>query len=153
MTSHNAPSPRGSHAGEVWGHSSGWSHETALAAELVSASLARDFIELHLDEHDLAHLSDDVQLVVSELATNALLHAGTPFTVTLRGDGESVLLVVQDGSPSAPEHATVSELETRGRGLTLVDALSHDWGVKHGDGSAKSVWASFVTGAVDASHV
>ena len=153
MTSHNAPRPRGSHADEVHGHPSGWSHETALAAEAVSASLARDFIELHLRAHDLAHLSDDVQLVVSELATNALLHAGTPFTVTLRGDGESVLLVVQDGSSSAPVHATVSELETRGRGLTLVDALSRDWGVNPGDGSAKSVWASFVTGAVDAGHV
>jgi anti-sigma regulatory factor (Ser/Thr protein kinase) len=153
MTSQNAPSPRGSHADEVRGHLSGWSHETALAPELVSASLARDFIELHLGEHDLAHLSDDVQLVVSELATNALLHAGTPFTVTLRGDGGSVLLVVQDGSSSTPVHDPVSELETRGRGLTLVDALSHDWGVKPGDGSSKSVWASFVTSAVDAGHV
>ncbi len=153
MTSHKAPNPRNSHADEVHAHPSGWSHETALAAELVSASLARDFIELHLGEHDLAHLSDDVQLVVSELATNALLHAGTPFTVTLCGGGGSVLLVVQDGSSSAPVHDTVSELETRGRGLTLVDALSHDWGVKSGDGPSKSVWASFVTGAVDAVHV
>jgi len=152
MTS-NAPSPHSSHSHEVPSHPSGWSHETALAAELASASLARDFIELHLGAHDLAHLADDVQLVASELATNALLHAGTPFTVTLHGDGESVLLVVRDGSSAAPVHATASELETRGRGLTLVDALSHDWGVNPGDGSAKSVWASFVSGAVDASHV
>jgi len=135
------------------GHPSGWSHEVALSAEFASASLARDFIELHLGEHDLAHLCDDVRLVVTELATNALLHAGTPFTVTLRGDGVSVLLIVRDGSSSAPVHATASELETGGRGLALVDALSHDWGVDPGKGSAKSVWASFVTDAVDASHV
>lgn len=153
MTSQNAPSPRGSHSDDVRSLPSGWSHETTLAAELVSASLARDFIELHLGEHDLAHLTDDVQLVVSELATNALLHAGTPFTVTLRGDGESVLLVVRDGSSAAPVHASASELETRGRGLTLVDALSRDWGVNPGDGSVKSVWASFETGAVHAAHV
>ena len=54
-------------------YSSAWAYETELAAELVSASSARDFVCLHLGEHDLPHLAHDMRLVVSELATNALL--------------------------------------------------------------------------------
>ncbi len=64
-------------------HTNSWSHETELEAESASASNARDFVCLHLDEHDLSHLVDDMRLVTSELATNALVHAHTPFTVTL----------------------------------------------------------------------
>ena len=56
-----------------------WSHETHLAAEAISASQARVFVSRHLLAHDLANLVDDVRVVVSELATNAMLHAQTPF--------------------------------------------------------------------------
>ncbi len=126
--------------------SSRWSHQTELAAELVSASSARDFVCLHLGVHDLEHLVDDMRLVVSELATNALRHAYPPFTVTLRGDGTSVHLIVQDGSSSDPVRASAGDMDVGGRGLSIVDELSHDWGVTHGPGEAKSVWASFVTG-------
>lgn len=127
-------------------HSVPWSHQTELAAERVSASAARGFVRLHLGEHDLPHLLDDVRLVVSELAANALQHARTPFVVTLEGDGGSVLLTVQDGSSVVPVRATATDTEASGRGLWIVDELCHDWGVVlHGDGEAKSVWALFMT--------
>ena len=45
----------------------------------------------------LSHLVGDLQLVVSELATNAMVHAATSFEVTLTGSLESVLLEVLDG--------------------------------------------------------
>ena len=122
-----------------------WSHQTRLAADLISASIARDFICLHLGEHDLPHLVDDMRLVVSELATNALRHARTAFTVTLHGNGSSVLLTVQDGSSSLPVQATAGDTETGRRGLSIVDQLSDDWGVTLRHGGAKSVWASFTT--------
>ena len=60
-----------------------WSHETVLAPEPISAALARDFVYVHLVAHDLFPLVEDVRLVVSELATNAVAHAQTPFRVTL----------------------------------------------------------------------
>lgn len=60
-----------------------WSHRTDLPAEPVSTSKARDFVCAHLAEHDLRHLVDDIRLVASELATNAMAHAQTPFSVTL----------------------------------------------------------------------
>ena len=126
-------------------YSSAWAYETELAAELVSASSARDCICSHLGEHDLPHLAHDMRLVVSELATNAVRHARPPFTVTLRSDGTTVLLSVRDGSSAVPVKATAGDMDAGGRGPAIVDELSHDWGVIHGPGETKSVWASFGT--------
>ncbi|MGH3334110.1 MAG: ATP-binding protein [Nocardioidaceae bacterium] len=120
-----------------------WSHETELPAEAVSASRARDFVAYHLVEHQLFHLVEDVRLVVSELATNAMVHAQTPFTVTLEQDEQAVLLTVHDGSPTPPVPLQPDLLDAGGRGLSIVDLVSRGWGVVEGLHGAKSVWASF----------
>jgi len=122
-----------------------WSHETVLVAEPVSASRARDFICLHLIEHDQLNLVEDIRLVASELATNAMVHAQTPFTVTLERDEQAVLLTVHDGSPTPPVPLEPDLLDAGGRGLSIVDLVSRDWGVVGGLHGAKSVWASFAT--------
>jgi anti-sigma regulatory factor (Ser/Thr protein kinase) len=122
-----------------------WSHETVLAAEHVSASEARDFVCGHLVEHDLLYLVEDIRLVASELATNAMLHARTPFTVTLSEMAGVVLLVVRDGSTSVPVKAVPQVMGMDGRGLVLVERLSHGWGANTDAEGSKSVWASFVT--------
>jgi hypothetical protein len=121
-----------------------WTYDIDLPADASSASRARRFVDLRLVEHDVSHLGDDVQLVVSELATNALTHALTPFTVTLAAVEHSVLLKVRDGSPCHPVVlAGGTPLDTDGRGITIVALLSHDWGVTaHADGG-KTVWAAF----------
>jgi len=103
----------------------------------------RHFVCSHLVEHRLSHLVDDVQLVASELAANAVQHARTPFKVILERANESVLLSVQDGSPSPPAYLAADRLDTAGRGVSIVDLVSHDWGVTDGPGEGKSVWASF----------
>ncbi len=121
-----------------------WSYETALSAEPASALRARDFVRQHLVVHDLLHLVDDIRLTVSELATNAVQHAQTPFTVTLQEAGSSVLLTVKDGSPKALAPANAPDpLGLAGRGLSIVDGLSRDWGVTTGQDGTKSVWACF----------
>ncbi len=124
----------------------GWSARTVLSADAVSVARARDFVRAELVDHDLPHLVEDVRLVVSELATNATLHAGTPFEVTLgRVDGV-VRVVVEDGSPVAPAHPVrVSSSDIGGRGLQIVAALSSGWGVDHRRDGSKSVWATFAT--------
>ena len=120
-----------------------WTHDIELPAEASSASRARSFVGVHLVEHDLQHLADDVKLVVSELATNAITHAVTPFTVTLAGVEQSAHVKVRDGSPRAPVLGTGTPYDTAGRGIAIVDLLSRDWGVvTHGDGG-KTVWAAF----------
>lgn len=125
------------------GQANYWSHATALPGEARSVSRARHFVCSHLVEHRLSHLVDDVQLVASELAANAVRHAHTPFKVILEKTGDSVLLSVQDGSPSPPAQLASDRLDTAGRGVSIVGLVSHDWGVTDGPGEGKSVWASF----------
>lgn len=120
-----------------------WSHSTVLAAEPPSPAKARDFVSMHLLAHALMHLVDDMCLVVSELATNAVVHAKTPFTVTVFGTNESVFLAIEDGSASVPVRAVPDVLSTSGRGLMLVEALSDEWGTRTDGHGLKSVWASF----------
>jgi anti-sigma regulatory factor (Ser/Thr protein kinase) len=122
-----------------------WSQETVLAAGAVSASLAREFVRFHLLEHHLPHLVEDVRLVVSELATNAVTQAGTSFTVMLAGDERSILLTVRGGSPAPPFQVAAHALDTGGRGLFMVDLVSHRWGVDIRPDGNKSVWAAFDT--------
>jgi hypothetical protein len=89
--------------------------------------------------HDLA---TEASLVVTELATNAVLHARTAFHVSLRrrSDGYGVRVAVHDGSEELPAVRRSSPGAPSGRGLHLVGALSSAWGVEHFAGG-KSVWA------------
>ena len=124
----------------------GWSHETVLAGEPMSAALARDFVCLHLVAHHLSHLVEDVRLVASELATNAVTHAQTSFRVTLSSSNGSVLLAIQDASTAVPVMSAPSAIDMRGRGLMIVDLLSQEWGTSTDGHGFKSVWASFPSG-------
>jgi hypothetical protein len=124
-------------------HDPRWSHEAALENEPVSASKARRFVSVYLAEHRLSYLADDMRLVASELATNAMNHARTPFTVGLADAGESVLLTVRDGSLALPHEVSASVRDSHGRGLAVVGLLSRDWGVTTGPEVSKVVWASF----------
>ncbi len=119
-----------------------WSSDIQLAAQPASASRARDFVRLHLGEHLLSYLTDDVVLVVSELVTNALVHAHPPLRVSLQAFDRTLLLEVEDGSQAGPVRVVAKFLDTGGRGIAIVSVLSRDWGVNartHG----KSVWAEF----------
>ncbi|WP_298461306.1 ATP-binding protein [uncultured Cellulomonas sp.] len=84
------------------------------------------------------------ELGVSELVTNAVLHARTPFTVTVRRSQNGVARVeVTDGSALSPQQRRLSALATTGRGLRLVASLSLDWGVTPlpaGQDQGKTVW-------------
>jgi anti-sigma regulatory factor (Ser/Thr protein kinase) len=130
--------------GTVW-----WAHRVELAAEAANVPRARIFVRSRLLEHELAEIDGDVQLVVSELATNALNHARTPFAVTIRREGSEVVLTVQDGSSVRPAVVKVKVEATAagGRGLSIVDAVSHRWGTVEHPGAGKSVWASFLVPA------
>jgi anti-sigma regulatory factor (Ser/Thr protein kinase) len=120
-----------------------WSHQIVLPSEPISAGLARDFVCQHLFAHRLPHLVEDVRLVVSELATNAVSHARTPFVVTLSMTGGSVLLTLEDESPSVPVRSAPDVMDMSGRGLMIVEVLSQEWGISTDRRGYKSVWASF----------
>ena len=127
------------------GQASSWSHEIVLPGEPVSVLRARRFVCLHLVDHRLWYLVDDVRLVASELAANAVRHAHTPFKVILEQASQSVLLTVNDGSPFRPVHLATELLDTAGRGISIVELVSQTWGVVEGPDKDKAVWASFAT--------
>ncbi|HEX2015647.1 MAG TPA: MEDS domain-containing protein [Solirubrobacteraceae bacterium] len=93
-------------------------------------------------------LVERAQIVVSELATNALIHARTPFSVLVATDGPRVRISVSDASPIEPTLRDRDTSAPSGRGLQLVAALTSRWGVELGD-QEKTVWAE--VGAVTAS--
>jgi len=101
---------------------------------------AREFASRTLASWGAEHLEDDVRVVASELATNALLHARTPFTVRLTMDGGIVRMTMVDASPVRPRmrRFDVAESST-GRGLRMVAHLTQAWGVEQ-DGVGKAVW-------------
>lgn len=123
-----------------------WTHTLSLTSEPSSAARARDFVCAHLLVHGLPSLVEDVRLVTSELTTNAVQHARTPFSLTLTREGHSVLVSVQDGSPGLPSLAAPDSSHPRGRGLAIVDRLSAGWGVDVATDRSKAVWARFDTG-------
>ncbi|QWZ09924.1 ATP-binding protein [Nocardioides panacis] len=121
-----------------------WSHDIDLDDRSASASRARAFVRRRLEEHCLSPLGDDVQVVVSELVTNAVRHARTPVTVTLHAFDLTLLLEVQDGSAVRPARGAAPDvLATHGRGLHIVGILSRDWGTDALPDGGKSVWAEF----------
>jgi anti-sigma regulatory factor (Ser/Thr protein kinase) len=121
-----------------------WSHGTTLEATPISAAGARAFVSRHLVDHRLMYLVDPVRLVVSELATNALVHGQTPFVVTLSREDDTVRVTVSDDSAWIADRAPEQVLQTGGRGLGIVSVFSRDWGIITGV-SSKTVWATFET--------
>jgi anti-sigma regulatory factor (Ser/Thr protein kinase) len=111
-------------------------------AESASPRAARRFVKDTLGRWGQPHgLAEDAQLLVTELATNAVIHAGTPYTVTLRPEAPGVRISVRDACPAAPTVCNPGPLDITGRGLLLVAALSADWGVEETP-DGKAVWAT-----------
>ncbi len=80
------------------------------------------------------------ELVVSELAANAVVHARSPFTVLLSDDGATLRIEVRDRSPRHPTIPDTGVGATHGRGMLLVDRLARAWGWRDEAGGGKSVW-------------
>jgi anti-sigma regulatory factor (Ser/Thr protein kinase) len=95
--------------------------------------------ELRRAGHDGALLAD-ARLVVSELAANAVLHARSPFSVSISSLDSIIRIAVHDESQVVPKMHDDPSTTASGRGMHLVAALSRRWGVDlTSDG--KVVWA------------
>jgi anti-sigma regulatory factor (Ser/Thr protein kinase) len=113
-----------------------------------------------LDAVTRPDLIDDLDLVLSELAGNAVRHAGGITRITLARLGASVRLGVGDGVDRAPtvrqpvaaarreDPIGVQEMLEGGRGMFLVAELSERWGVDHDwERPGKLVWAELALGS------
>jgi len=87
-----------------------------------------------------ADLADDTALVVTELAANAMVHAGTGFTVDLAAGPDVLRISVRDASPLPPAAAAAGLPAVPLHGLGAVAALARRWGVEPLGHSGKSVW-------------
>ncbi len=113
-----------------------------LPADLTAPRRARQLVREALAGGGLDDSARDViELLVSELATNAVVHARPPHELVCRIDGEAVTIGVIDGSPEYPVLRNPDLTSDHGRGMLFVDRLADSWGVD-ADGDGKQVWFS-----------
>ncbi|HEY9329549.1 MAG TPA: ATP-binding protein [Streptomyces sp.] len=100
-------------------------------------------------------LAEDAELVLSELVTNAV-RVPVPgdrmvgVRIECRGRGDFLRLEVSDAGAGRPEVRRPDELDKGGRGLLLVEALAHRWGVDvRRAGIGKTVWAELLAPGAD----
>lgn len=101
----------------------------------------RGWLHAYLDG---CHRAADIDLVATELASNAVCHtasAGWLFAVTVERDRSDMRVTVEDlGGSGMPEVQNPSDDDAGGHGLALVHELSDAWGAS-GDCLGRDVWA------------
>jgi phosphoserine phosphatase RsbU/P len=115
-----------------------------LQPDLISVAEARRFVQTQL-----AGLPDstvnDASLLVSELATNAIIHVDTPLVVGVAGDDDEVLIAVTDERhdrvPVLGRMPTAEDVAEMSRGIAIVRSIARDfgWHLLH-DSPGKVVW-------------
>ncbi|MEJ8657250.1 MULTISPECIES: ATP-binding SpoIIE family protein phosphatase [Streptomyces] len=134
---------------------------TSLPGNPLAASAARRFVRAALADwtrlgmvttRGTDRLADDAVLVVSELVTNAVVHAGTNVELLARLDGATeddpaaLVIEVSDHHPTralrgdGSDPGAVPGEPEYGRGLQLVAALAASWGITYRPG-LKTVWS------------
>lgn len=118
-----------------------------LGAVPTAPGCGRAWTRVILWEWRLTRLADNAEVVASELLTNALLASRrldrAAIGLTLLSDRQQLVIIVRDFNPVAPEPRQAEADDESGRGLTLVEAISHRVGWHRSpDGTpGKAVWA------------
>jgi anti-anti-sigma regulatory factor/anti-sigma regulatory factor (Ser/Thr protein kinase) len=135
--------PDRAHALSAAGASAGTAHRywRRLSPTPGAAALARSTVAAACTAWALGALSDRAELVVTELVSNAVLHAGTEMELVVGRRAGSLNVSLRDGCPDPPYRLPVDRVDaTGGRGLILIEALATTWGfLPTRDG--KVVWA------------
>lgn len=130
----------------------------AAAPDARSIPTARAFTVRTLQRWGMDHVGENAGAVVTELMTNALRHglpelpedpthsSGSPIRLGLANPGPYVVCAVTDASPEPPTPRHPDWQDEAGRGLSVVAALSDQWGCAfEPTGQGKVVWAAFAT--------
>ncbi|MFF8842150.1 ATP-binding protein [Streptomyces sp. NPDC015127] len=122
-----------------------------LDGHLQNAGQARRFVSATLDDWALTSLTGDMQLLVTELVSNAVRHglspvapSGTEYPVWLGlfRHPRHVVCAVMDPSPEPPRPRAADAGSPGGRGLALIGALSDAWSWCPTPPRGKTVWAT-----------
>lgn len=110
--------------------------DAILPCDRASPAAARHLVDASLRAQGLEDVRDEASLLVSEVVTNAVRHAGSGVAVHVDLLDETVRVTVTDRGPGWPKRrdATVG-----GWGLNLVQTIATRWGAYRAD-DAKTVW-------------
>lgn len=118
---------------------------TKFSSHTASVPQARNHVVSSIKDAELQEETlETVELLVSELAANAVSHADTEFLLRVIEKGNAVHVEIEDYNPTIPEPQEFSIHTDGGRGLALVQAFADTWGAvptKHG----KIVWFEVLT--------
>lgn len=117
-----------------------------LPAEATSAGRARRLVTRAIIASGHEELVDLATLLVSEVVTNSVLHAGTEMRLSCRFSGAGLRVEVFDRSSLVPSVRHYDAEATTGRGLGLVSALATSWGVDC-DHDGKTLWFELDSGS------
>ena len=118
-----------------------------LAPTVESPALARAYCDGVLESYGQDDHSFDARLVVSELVTNAVLHAATEIELNVVVRIDAIRIEVTDLGIDLP--LLWAGDDTSGRGLPIVEALSYAWGVVE-LGTGKTVWCELALSSAGA---
>ncbi|MFF3320725.1 SpoIIE family protein phosphatase [Streptomyces sp. NPDC002889] len=120
--------------------------------EPAAVSRMRAAVAEKLDDWDLSEVAFPVELVLSELITNAIRYGSAPVTVQLLRD-RTLTCEVADGSSTSPHLRYAATMDEGGRGLFLVAQMAERWGTRYTP-QGKVIWAEIALprsdGSVDA---
>lgn len=113
-------------------------NELVVRSELTAVRRTRRFARRIAER--LGAEADTLELLVSELVTNAVLHGAPPIKLRIEMLRDRVHVAVADANPRLPLMRPQAEGLT-GRGLAIVEALSEGWGALPRPDGGKVVWA------------
>lgn len=116
-------------------------NEARFTLDVASVRAARRFAALAVSRTS-PDVVEVVEAIVSELAANAVRHAGTGYAVRVILEHDCVLIEVADEGVGVPVARTPGASDPSGRGLQIVGALADEWGVREHPGEGKTVWAT-----------
>jgi len=98
-----------------------------LLGEPRDVGVARAFLRRVLEAHEERGNADSALAVLSEIVANAVVHGRGPVDVRVRMEEGAVELQVADTEPTLPTQREPADDAEGGRGIAIVDALSHWW--------------------------
>uniref|UniRef100_UPI0040400AF6 ATP-binding protein n=1 Tax=Streptomyces sp. SS7 TaxID=3108485 RepID=UPI0040400AF6 len=124
-------------------HMASW----AIGADPSEVARARNTAARQLTDWGLDDVAFVLELVVSELVTNAIRYGGAPVRLRLLRDRDRALICeVSDGGHTSPHLRRAGLDDEGGRGLFLVARLTERWGIRH-TRDGKTIWTETPLGA------
>ncbi|MFD9002399.1 SpoIIE family protein phosphatase [Streptomyces sp. NPDC059582] len=116
-----------------------WVADWGVPRDPAAVAVMRDAVSETLDAWGFGECGFSVELVLSELITNAIRYGSDPIRVRLIRD-RSLICEVADGSSTSPHLRYAATMDEGGRGLFLVSQISERWGTRY-TAQGKVIWA------------